>query len=417
MLGLRLPVARRTPTAAHPAPAHPPRHTGSNGLRQRGRPLRLRHLYVYAVPHRRSSVLARNTKIQNVALYTAVAHARRCFSQLATCTISAPRHHRRRSRRRCSTATQQAPPFAILGLRQLPPTLGPALRARRPPKQVGQYPPASLFPRPRLVCRVRLLLPRRSATGSPRLARTKASTPPTDRTTATPGFRDTRDIRWLSWLMLASGLWVALMMRSTIISNNDLSYRGVEIAQFILLIWGATTTSRCQPRNPTMPCRPRSLRSPISRNLSPYSHSAGLAGLLLFSGLVSSAYQLACFASISIGSDRYGWTNPVHPSIRVWRPPRCHQSATPRSLRDSRSSPSPFGQSSVWPCPEAEHANFSSTPAISNSTACFPGAGPPSAAAMRNVFNSKHASRLSSASQHHAAGMDYFGWTHSTFPH
>jgi hypothetical protein len=128
---------------------------------------------------------------------------------------------------------------------------------------------------------------------------------------ATPVLRDIRDIRWLSWLMLVSGLWVALMMRPTVISNNDLSFRGVEIAQFILLVWGAAQIAGAHPEvhvpGPSMETErlARAARSPF--------RIGWLAGSLLFLGLISSAYQLVMLRLYLYGSDRYNWTNPVIP--------------------------------------------------------------------------------------------------------
>jgi hypothetical protein len=108
--------------------------------------------------------------------------------------------------------------------------------------------------------------------------------------------------------MLASGLWVALMMRSTVISNNDLSFRGVEIAQFILLVWGAAQLAGGDlEAHHTAPSTESSI--PIGR---PFQVS-WLTGLLLFFGFVGSAYQLAMLRFYLYGSDHYGWTNPVIP--------------------------------------------------------------------------------------------------------
>jgi hypothetical protein len=126
-----------------------------------------------------------------------------------------------------------------------------------------------------------------------------------------PGLRDTRDIFCLGWLMLASGLWAALMMRSTVISNNDLSFRGVELAQFILLVWGAMQIVGAGPEpdfaapqsQPTCSNQPAFL---------PY-RIGWLSGVLLFIGLVTAADQIIMLRLYLIGSDHYGWTNPVLP--------------------------------------------------------------------------------------------------------
>ena len=214
-------------------------------------------------------------------------------------------------------ATTKAPPFAILGLRQLPPTLGPALQ-----HAVHQNKLANVLLRPFFLVPVLFvefgfffLVAVRQGRHDWRERSIYATA---DRTTATlQDSRDTRDIRWLSWLMLAAGLWVALMMRSTVISNNDLSYRGVEIAQFILLIWGALQLAGASPETQHAVSSLSSSRTNTFRTSTaadpPFPHLGWLAGILLFSGLVSSAYQLAMLRFYLYGSDRYGWTNPVIP--------------------------------------------------------------------------------------------------------
>jgi hypothetical protein len=208
-------------------------------------------------------------------------------------------------------ATTQPPPFAILSLRQLPPTIGPALR-----HAVHENKLANILLRPFLLVPVLFvefgfffLVAVRQGHHDWRAQITDASA---DRTAADlQDSRDARDIRWLSWLMLASGLWVAVMMRSTVISNNDLSYRGVEIAQFILLIWGAAQLAGASPETQH---RVASASLPTTTAVAyPALRLGWLASLLLFLGLVSSTYQLAMLRFYLYGSDRYGWTNPVIP--------------------------------------------------------------------------------------------------------
>ncbi|MGO8719107.1 MAG: hypothetical protein ACLQMO_07800 [Acidobacteriaceae bacterium] len=41
------------------------------------------------------------------------------------------------------------------------------------------------------------------------------------------------------WYLVAVSMFVITFMRSTVISSNDLAYRGAMIAQFVLLLWGA----------------------------------------------------------------------------------------------------------------------------------------------------------------------------------
>jgi hypothetical protein len=123
-----------------------------------------------------------------------------------------------------------------------------------------------------------------------------------------PAVRELRDIRWLSWLMLGAGLWVALMMRSTVINNNDLAFRGVEVAQFILLIWGAAQLAGAHPETELAA---ESLQSPMTASAFPSvirPRVGWLAGCLLLLGLVSTAYQLSILRLYLWGSDRYGWS-------------------------------------------------------------------------------------------------------------
>jgi hypothetical protein len=213
-------------------------------------------------------------------------------------------------------ATTKPPPFAILGLRQLPPTLGPALRHAVHDNKLANIilRPFVLIPIMALEFGFYFLVAVRQGRNDWRQRSIDVTAGSATRglDPATPGLddtRDTRDIRWLSWLMLASGLWVALMMRSTVISNNDLSYRGVEIAQFLLLMWGAAQLAGVSPQaHDAVP----SWEQPTPRTYPPLP-VGWLAGVLLFLGLVSSTYQLAMLRFYLYGSDRYGWTNPVIP--------------------------------------------------------------------------------------------------------
>jgi hypothetical protein len=206
------------------------------------------------------------------------------------------------------TATQQPPPFAILGLRHLPPTLAPVLL-----RAVHQNKLANIVLRPFLLVPVMFLefgffflVAVRQGKQDWRERKSYASTD-----SMIPGLRDSRDIRWLSWLMLASSLWVALMMRSTTITNNDLSFRGVELAQFILLIWGAIQIACCcsEPDHTLPP-----IQSPASNHPAYLPFRVGwLGSLLLGIGLVTAAHQVIMLRLYLIGSDHYGWTNPVIP--------------------------------------------------------------------------------------------------------
>jgi hypothetical protein len=202
-------------------------------------------------------------------------------------------------------ATKQPPLFATLGLRQLPPALMPALR-----HAVHDNKLANILLRPLLLVPILFiefgfffLVAVRQGRHDWRERRIHAIA---DQTTPSR-----RDIRWLSWLMLASGLWVALMMRSTVISNNDLSFRGVEIAQFILLVWSAAQIT-CAHSEVDVPTP--SMETPkLTRATQKPFRIGWLAGSLLFLGVISSAYQLVMLRFYLYGSDRYHWTNPVIP--------------------------------------------------------------------------------------------------------
>jgi hypothetical protein len=194
--------------------------------------------------------------------------------------------------------------FATLGLRQLPPTLMPALR-----HAVHENKLANILLRPIFLVPIMFmefgfffLVAVRQSRRDWHERSIYAAAP------ATPVIRD---IRSLSWLMLAAGLWVALMMRSTVISNNDLSFRGVEIAQFILLIWGAAQIAGAHPE--VAVAAPSIEAAKLTRRTRVPLRIGWLAGSLLFLGLISSAYQLVMLRFYLYGSDRYHWTNPVIP--------------------------------------------------------------------------------------------------------
>jgi hypothetical protein len=206
-------------------------------------------------------------------------------------------------------APKQPPPlFATLGLRQLPPALMPALRHAVHDNKLANILLRPLFLVPILFIEFGFffLVAARQGRRDWRERNLQAAA-----NRATPALRDIRDLRWLSWLMFASGLWVALMMRSTVISNNDLSFRGVEIAQFILLVWGAAQIAGAHAE---VDVPAPSIETP---GLTPATQApfriGWLAGSLLFIGIISSAYQLVMLRFYLYGSDRYHWTNPVIP--------------------------------------------------------------------------------------------------------
>ena len=210
--------------------------------------------------------------------------------------------------------TQPQPLFAKLALRHLPPTLTPVLL-----RAVHGNKLANILLRPFALIPILFLefgffflaavrQYRQDWREDQREGKTRAVI---DRS----NLRDLHDIRWLSWLMLFSGLWVALMMRSTVILNNDLSFRGVEIAQFILLVWGAAQITGARPETqPLAPSieTPQEPPQPTQTTHSPL-RIGWLAGSLLFLGIISSTYQLVMLRFYLYGSDRYHWTNPVIP--------------------------------------------------------------------------------------------------------
>jgi hypothetical protein len=220
-------------------------------------------------------------------------------------------------------ATKQPPFFATLGLRQLPPTLMPALR-----HAVHDSKLANILLRPFLLVPVIFLELGFFFLVAVRQGRRDWLQPGIHTTDQAAPVR--RDIRWLTWLMLASGLWVALMMRSTVITNNDLSFRGVEIAQFILLVWGAAQLAGDRAETQDLETSTETKRLSGTNRFG----IGWLAGSLLFLGGISSAYQLVMLRFYLLGSDRYNWTNPVIPQSEFGN----RFGSINRQLRDAYSS-------------------------------------------------------------------------------
>ncbi|HWW97050.1 MAG TPA: hypothetical protein VNY74_05110 [Edaphobacter sp.] len=213
--------------------------------------------------------------------------------------------------------TKQPPFFATFGLRQLPPTLMLALR-----RAVHDNKLANILLRPFLLVPVLflelgfffLVAVRQGRLDWRQDWRPDQQQDQQQRSIHATAHQTTpvlRDIRWLTWLMLASGLWVALMMRSTVITNNDLSFRGVEVAQFILLLWGAAQIAGARPETDLLETP---TATPSLTEAAPTRLRIGwLVGSLLVLGVISSGYQLVMLRFYLYGSDRYNWTNPVIP--------------------------------------------------------------------------------------------------------
>ena len=205
-----------------------------------------------------------------------------------------------------ATATTQPAAFATLSLRHLPPTLAPVLLHAVHENKLANIllRPFALVPIIFIEFGFFFLVAIRQGRHDWRERKHHATLDPN-----TPGLRDIRDIRWLSWLMLSAGLWTALMMHSTVITNNDLSFRGVEVAQFILLIWGAAQLAGGQTETRLA----TATESPTSNATYAPPRVGWLAGSLLALGLASTTYQLTMLRFYLYGSDQYGWTNPVIP--------------------------------------------------------------------------------------------------------
>jgi hypothetical protein len=247
-------------------------------------------------------------RFNTVGLYIAVATLVLLLSAGYLHDLRATDAHAGEAAAGLETATRQPPFFATLGLRQLPPVLMPALRHAVHDNKLANILLRPFFLIPIMFIEFGFFFLVAVRQGR-RDWRSRSLSPTANR--ATPALREIDDIRWLSWLMLAAGIWVALMMRSTVISNNDLSFRGVEIAQFILLVWGAVQLAG---GHVDLQRAAESTESSIPSTATnrPF-HLSWLAGLLLFLGLASSAYQLAMLRFYLYGSDRHGWTNPVIP--------------------------------------------------------------------------------------------------------
>lgn len=95
-----------------------------------------------------------------------------------------------------------------------------------------------------------------------------------------------------SLTMVAVSLLIATLVRSTVIPNNDLGYRGMLLAQFFLLLWAVELLDG-----------PKVARRP-------------LVMVLLWVGVASSIYEAATLRLYTVVSDavplpRYSWLNPT----------------------------------------------------------------------------------------------------------
>jgi hypothetical protein len=302
-------------------------------------------------------------------------------------------------------ATRQPPFFATLGLRQLPPALMPVLR-----RAVHNNKLANILLRPLFLVPIMFLEFGFFFLVAVRQARHdwRSRSLPATADRATPVLRDTRDIRWLSWLMLAAGLWVALMMRSTVISNNDLSFRGVEIAQFILLVWGA---AQLAGGHLDVQRAAQSTESSIPGTSTdrPF-HLSWLAGLLLFLGLASAAYQLAMLRFYLYGSDHYGWTNPVIPQSEFG----ARLGAINQQLREAYATlehflpPSAKVQFGAAPKLTLQHLYYSRYQHLDG---MFPGCGIPFGGSVAECLQLEKRIAPVFGIPAPLPGMDYFAWT------
>jgi len=344
-------------------------------------------------------------RFNTVGLYTAVAMLVVLLSAGYLHDLRATGTHAGEAVAGLEIAAKQQPFFAKPGLRQLPPTLMPALR-----HAVHNNKLANILLRPFFLVPIMFLefgffflVAVRQGRHDWRERSLHAAA---DR--ATPVLRDIRDIRWLSWLMLASGLWVALMMRSTVITNNDLSFRGVEIAQFILLVWGAAQLAGGHlDGHRTAPSRKSSV--PSTATDSPF-HVSWLASLLLFLGLAGSAYQLAMLRFYLYGSDRYGWTNPVIPQSEFGG----RLGAINQQLREAYATldhvlpPSAKVQFGAAPKLNLQHLYYSRYQQLDG---MFPGCGTAFGGSVADCFHLEARIAPLFGIPEPLPGTDYFAWT------
>jgi len=98
-------------------------------------------------------------------------------------------------------------------------------------------------------------------------------------------------------VMLAVSLLICTFVRSSVISNNDLGWRGMLVAQFAVLLWSVDVVTGA-----------KGVLQPDSRRL---------LGLLLFLGFAGSAYDIACLRFYPALADRgtvatMGWMTRDH---------------------------------------------------------------------------------------------------------
>ena len=345
-------------------------------------------------------------RFNTVGLYTAVAMLVLLLSAGYLHDLRATDTHAAEAVAGFEAATKQQP-FAIFGLRQLPPTLMPAVR-----HAVHDNKLANILLRPFLLVPIMFIefgffflvaVRQGRRDWSERSIHAAA-----DQTAPV-----LRDIRCLSWLMFASGLWVALMMRSTVITNNDLSFRGVEIAQFILLVWGAAQlTGGHLDGHRTASSAESSI--PNTATDRPF-HVDWLAGLLLLLGLISSAYQLAMLRFYLYGSDRYGWTNPVIPQSEFGG--RLgdinHQLREAYTTLDHLLPPSANVQFGAAPKLNLPHLYYSRYQQLDG---IFPGCGIAFGGSVAECFQLETRIAPLFGIPAPLPGMDYFAWTNVRVP-
>lgn len=99
------------------------------------------------------------------------------------------------------------------------------------------------------------------------------------------------------WFMAGSSFFVIMFLRSTVIMNNDLAYRGAMVLQFVLLLWAAAYLANRIAVDRELPV----MRTSVQKLLN-----SSLIALIAVGGL-SSVYQLSMLRAYTFLSEKYGW--------------------------------------------------------------------------------------------------------------